>query len=164
MSSNSSVADDIIKFWFPEGERYQKMWFHSTPETDKIVRNKFSGLLTTLELNYEWRETFATTTQGMFALILMFDQISRHIYRGHNEKRNDNLAFIYAQRLVAVDADYELKDYLRPFALMPFRHKHTEDHVYFAMKRVESYREFSFSKALQRFHRVTKQKLEELRS
>ena len=68
---------DIYNFWFDN----EDIWFSSTPETDKIISDKFSPiLLNPPEISTTW------THQESIGYILLFDQITRHVNRNNSKK------------------------------------------------------------------------------
>jgi uncharacterized protein (DUF924 family) len=82
-----SSAEEILTFWFGDlrddeayYEERRKLWFASDPRIDQDIKNRFLS-------NYEhavagqlqrWRDTPRTT----LALILLFDQFPRNMFRG----------------------------------------------------------------------------------
>jgi len=130
----------IIDFWFPDNTK-QRFWFKRDPEVDKVICHKFRELGETLTNNVKMRQQWINeSAKGCFAIIIMFDQLTRHIY---NDKRGDNIAFTAAQSLIDKDYDLELLPHQRAFALMPFRHKYnvTNDPKWLniVIQRIESY-------------------------
>ena len=91
----------VLDFWFPNS-KYQRFWFHSDERFDELVREEFSELLNNLENSDSLRSEWAKTARGCLALVICFDQLSRHIYK---DKRGDQSAFKYANLLVTENFD-----------------------------------------------------------
>lgn len=76
----------VLDFWFLEpesGQRDQprpKLWFGGGPALDQSLREQFEATLLAAALGAysDWQQT----PQGSLALILLFDQMPRNIYRG----------------------------------------------------------------------------------
>lgn len=80
-------SDEILEFWFgdatagqPVSSRRQRLWFGGEPETDRLIREKFStDLERAAKGEYlSWQET----PPGTLALIIVLDQFPRNIHRG----------------------------------------------------------------------------------
>jgi uncharacterized protein (DUF924 family) len=80
-------ANEILKYWFGEADESvfpspdrTHLWFGAEKTTDEAIRAKFSYDLEKAVLGEypEWEDD----PRASLALILLFDQFSRHIYRG----------------------------------------------------------------------------------
>jgi len=72
------TSEDIINFWFYEVGR--ERWFIDDPALDQSMREKF-------EATYEKAiagelEAWSDTPEGTLALLLLFDEFPRRMYRG----------------------------------------------------------------------------------
>lgn len=82
-------AEAVLRFWFGEQagrtgnipSAKQQMWWQGDAETDALIRESWLAL---------WNEAadggldhWARFPEGRLALILLLDQFSRHIHRGH---------------------------------------------------------------------------------
>lgn len=82
-------AEAVLRFWFgeqagrvgPVPAAKQQMWWQGGPETDAFIRESWMSI---------WSEAvdggldhWARLPEGRLALILLLDQFSRHIHRGH---------------------------------------------------------------------------------
>ncbi|MBW4487743.1 MAG: DUF924 domain-containing protein [Trichocoleus desertorum ATA4-8-CV12] len=127
-----SRIEQILNFWFgsPESESYgksRKVWFSKDPEFDRDVTDRF---LLDYEAaaagNYDgWR----ASRDGCLALILLFDQFSRHIFRGDRRAfATDAQALVTAQQAIAQDFDQALLPVQRIFIYLPFEHSENLEH------------------------------------
>lgn len=124
-----SEIEQVLEFWFGAGgadgspdPAKRRMWFGDGRKHDAEVREKFGALHARAsrgELNLEW----LVAPLGRIALIIVLDQLSRHIHRG------TPLAFAQdpaAQQLalegVNEDVDRELIPAQRAFFYIPFEH------------------------------------------
>lgn len=121
--------DEVLDFWFgasgADGSldpAKQKMWFGEGRKYDGVIREKFGALHARAsrgKLDGAW----AATPRGRMALIILLDQMSRHIHRG------TALAFAQdpAAQQLALDGigrkmDLELIPAQRAFFYIPFEH------------------------------------------
>lgn len=117
----------VLDFWFGDirdqlaTQEKQKMWYATSGETDQFIRQKFSTTLQRAdrgELDY-----WAGTPQGRLALILLFDQFSRNIYRGKPEAfAFDDKALALCQEGIACGYDKQLTLVERLFFYHPLEH------------------------------------------
>jgi uncharacterized protein (DUF924 family) len=121
--------DSILEFWLepkpttlPESEAaWQKWFFQSSPELDRIITERFGQLLQRAR-NHEL-DSWKSSPRGTLALIILIDQFSRNVYRGKAEAfAADALGLELAREGYATGTfDYfDLTEHL--FAAMPFRH------------------------------------------
>jgi uncharacterized protein (DUF924 family) len=132
-------AQDILLFWFgprpytaPQVQQHTRLWFgeHNapelTPQTDELIRERYGEL--TLAAEQGRLAAWESSPRRRLALILLFDQFSRNIYRGS--------ARAYAQDLDAlsltvsgmqIGADATLDPVERLFFYMPLMHAESLD-------------------------------------
>ena len=112
-------AQDVLDFWF--GELTAAQHFAKDAALDARITERFATLLQVAERCElaAWR----ATAGGRLAEIIVLDQFSRNIYRGHARAfANDALALALAQELVAGAHDGQLPVEQRAFAYLPFMH------------------------------------------
>jgi len=109
---------EILDFWFRETP--PERWFSSDPEFDALVRGKFEN---------EWRQARDTgMSQGVsmeqsLALILLFDQFPRNMFRGSAKAYStDELARKVARAALDRGFDLEAPVPVRQFFYLPFMH------------------------------------------
>jgi uncharacterized protein (DUF924 family) len=109
----------VLRFWFDELSPAQ--WWKVDAELDRLIAERFSDLharATRSEL-FEWRRE----PEGRLAEIIVLDQFSRNIHRGHGLAfANDVLALALAQEAVATNADLAVPAQRRVFMYMPYMH------------------------------------------
>jgi uncharacterized protein (DUF924 family) len=117
---------EILDFWFgealaahcPVGE---DLWFQKSERTDELIRRRFGADLESARAG-EYEEWVAFT-QGRLALILLFDQFSRNIYRGRPEAfANDSAALELCLTGVEKRMDLVLAPLERVFFYLPMEH------------------------------------------
>ena len=127
----------MLGFWFDGDvrERYTTLWFApgGSPHqaaADASVASQFGDLLLSAERGEldGWRES----PSGLLALIVLLDQCTRHIYRGHagrgqmgEGEPNNAKALACAEQLLANGWESQLGVAELVFALMPLRHSPT---------------------------------------
>src|SRR5262249_21626593 len=119
------VPDEIIQFWLgPPGSpplANESKWWMKSDALDEEIRELFAN---TLERGVrgelaEWRET----SQGRLALVILYDQLSRNIFRGTARSfAQDELAREIAQQALDAGDDRVLSPVEVSFLLMPFMH------------------------------------------
>ncbi|VAX36814.1 hypothetical protein MNBD_UNCLBAC01-1318 [hydrothermal vent metagenome] len=125
-----NAIEDILNYWF-EGvddtviirkkDRPFCKWFFSNKRMDTEIKERFEiNLKQATEGEYkDWEESM----RGRLALILLFDQFSRNIYRHRSHMfAYDDLAVELSLRSIHENRDQELQFIERVFLYMPFMH------------------------------------------
>jgi len=110
---------DVLDFWFKDTP--SQKWFGSDPEFDKQIRSRFEAT---------WRAGFAgglaqweDEPNGALALIILFDQFPRNMFRGTAEAfASDSRARDIAKRAIAQRKDLETPASIRSFFYLPLMH------------------------------------------
>ena len=132
-------AQDLLLFWFgprpyaaAQVQQHSRLWFGEpgapelTPQTDELIRERYGELTQIAERGA--LAAWESSPRRRLALILLFDQFSRNIYRGS--------ARAYAQDLEAlsltvsgmqIGADATLDPVERLFFYMPLMHAESLD-------------------------------------
>jgi uncharacterized protein (DUF924 family) len=121
-------AEELLEVWFgtldedgiaPPDRR--KRWFAGDPAFDEELRRRFGDLHEQAcagEL-----DRWAQTPRGRLALVLLLDQLSRHLHRGMAEAfAADAHALALARGALARGEDRELALCERAFLYLPFEH------------------------------------------
>ena len=120
------AAAEILAFWRAAG---RERWYERDDAFDADVRRRF------LEL---WRKAAAgelssweTTDEGALALVIIFDQFPRNMFRGDiRTYSSDALAREVASRAIARGADMRLEPAMLEFLYLPFMHsEHLPDQL-----------------------------------
>lgn len=118
-TSSTVGTDAILHFWFDEigADR----WWVRSEETDEAIIARFR------ELWEEWRsrtpESFLASPREALAGIILFDQFSRNMFRGHADAfSTDPLALAIAKAAVDRRLDERMTEDERSFVYMPFQH------------------------------------------
>ena len=124
MLTTTAESDEVIAFWFSNGDKYNEAWFDGS--IDLEVRQGFGPLLARAEAGEldHWKEA----PQSRLALIILYDQFTRNIYRGGDYRRNDSKAYPLAKWSILTTKDRQYPLVQRLFLLLPLRHaRNTED-------------------------------------
>jgi uncharacterized protein (DUF924 family) len=109
----------VLEFWFEELSPAD--WFRGGERLDSRIAFEFSDIhaaATAGEL-YSWRHCAA----GRLAEVMVLDQFSRHLYRGHwRAFAQDGQALVLAQEALRMGLDRELEDDARAFLYLPYMH------------------------------------------
>ncbi|MEM8838795.1 MAG: DUF924 family protein [Pseudomonadota bacterium] len=116
---NLPDAEAVLRFWFEELS--PKQHFLKDPALDFQIKNRFETLHQHL-LSAGTAE-FAATPRAKLAAIIVLDQFSRNMFRGHKRAfSGDHYALALAKELVASAADSTLSVAEKTFAYMPYMH------------------------------------------
>jgi len=122
--------DQLIEFWFQsiddsvmidKNKEPFCLWFASDPKFDQAIRERFEEDLVKAR-NGEYKD-WEETPQGRLALIVLFDQFSRNIYRGTPKAYEcDSLALKRTLKIIEEERDVEYQRIFRVFIYMPLMH------------------------------------------
>jgi uncharacterized protein (DUF924 family) len=127
VSADPRVAD-VLAFWFGEPAqralgRAREAWFRKDPAFDEAIRTRF-GVRVDEALEggpADWADP--DDDDGALALLLVFDQFPRNLFRGDARAfALDARALALARRLVASGRDARLRPVERAFVYLPFEH------------------------------------------
>ena len=118
-----AAAGAVLQFWFGEGpdDVPRKVWFANDAAFDRLCRERFADTHAAAAAGQldQWQETPA----GALALTVVFDQLSRNIYRGTPEAfAQDGRALDIARSAVERGFDRQLPPLRRMFLYLPFEH------------------------------------------
>lgn len=135
MDSHSQSLIDLFEFWFQPDT--QKFCFNSTPEFDKLITEKYQSLLDHYTYDKIQKYELINITEDYrkaIALIILHDQIPRHIYRTDSEKINYYLTLIidFAEKTYT-RFRYDLKPHHFCFVLLPLRHLNNFDKIMYVI-------------------------------
>jgi len=128
MSFDTKQIDRILGFWFGNlkedelpSEEYRKRWWIKDHENDKRIKDDF-GYDLDLAIRGEL-DDWKTTPEGALALILLFDQFTRNIYRNTEEAfSQDKNAIEICINGIKKGFSGELHPVQRIFYYMPLMH------------------------------------------
>lgn len=117
----------VLDFWFGAGNgtppnEAREFWFKSTPELDAEIRDRFQE---TFDLaNAGAFDERVETSDDYLAMILIFDQFPRNMFRGTpGAFATDDKALEWAKSAVALGHDMaQAAPHRRIFVYMPFEH------------------------------------------
>jgi len=110
--------DDVISFWREAGA---ERWFKADADFDASIRARYLGL---------WEEAragkcadWASSAEGILALIIVLDQFPRNIFRGSADAfATDPQARELTAQAIAQGFDQQIPADLRAFVYMPLMH------------------------------------------
>ncbi len=122
MTAPVMTAADIRKFWFEEAGL--SAWFNVSPAFDARVRRLFAARVEREAAvlragEHDWQND----ADDALALILLFDQFPRNIWRGSGKAfAFDALGLKVARAMVERGFDWAIAEDRRSFVYMPFMH------------------------------------------
>jgi len=125
---NTITPDTVLDFWFGSAggdtaiaQAQQKLWWSKNETVDADIRGRFGDLVETAASGK--LDRWAQDAHGRLALILLFDQFPRNMYRDTARAfAYDPLACKLALAGIAVDADRTLRAIERVFFYLPLEH------------------------------------------
>lgn len=131
-NNHDSGASAVLEFWFgdrddPENvKRRRKLWFTSTPDQDREIRERFGMLHEKAQAGD--LDGWAEAPKTALALIVLLDQFTRSLYRGRGAAFvNDARSLALASAAVERGFDRMLHPVERAFLYMPFQHSENPD-------------------------------------
>lgn len=110
---------DIIEFWFSED--VSKLWFKSTPEFDRELRESY--LETWQRAKNGELENWKETAAGCLALVILLDQFPLNMFRDHAERYSTEAqSRDVARHAIERGFDRSLDAREKAFLYMPFMH------------------------------------------
>jgi uncharacterized protein (DUF924 family) len=123
--SVSTSPDDLLHLWFGKPGTSplanSKQWFMKDDAFDQLLRDQFAS---TLEAAVRGElDGWKSTPRGRLALIILFDQLSRNMFRGNARSfAQDGLARALVLEALESGEDRKLIHVERYFLLMPLMH------------------------------------------
>ena len=122
------TAATVLDFWFGDAgsdaataEAQQKLWWSKNETVDAGIRKQFSGLVEAAASGRH--DDWAPDPHGRLALILLFDQFPRNMYRDTPRAfAHDPLACRLALDGIAANYDRALRPIERVFFYLPLEH------------------------------------------
>lgn len=128
---------EVLEYWFNGNrqiptKREMNMWFYRSKDYDDEIREKFLELHTNLD-----PKKYNKTLAGLLAIVVIYDQLSRHIYRNtrfsfENDKKalkitkkfiedyKINNSEILEEIILSSEYEFHIKHFL--FMMMPLQH------------------------------------------
>jgi uncharacterized protein (DUF924 family) len=117
-----TAPEQVLSFWFQDTD--PKLHFVSTPEFDAKIRRQFGKAIEdearrVTRGDHPWLET----ADGGLALLILFDQFTRNVWRGSGKAFDfDALARQIARIMIDRGLDRQVPETRRSFVYMPFMH------------------------------------------
>lgn len=122
----------VLDFWFTDALKLQLshapapiaqscfgLWFGANPETDRLITESFKNDLDSLASNLKLQNEMKKSVEGAMALIIMFDQFTRNIFRNKPEAfQYDSIALETAKLIREKQWDLEMNPIYRGFAYL----------------------------------------------
>jgi uncharacterized protein (DUF924 family) len=112
-------ARKVHEFWFAECGPDD--WFKKSDALDAEIQERFGPLHT--KLARKTAGEFLNSPEDAFAAIILFDQLSRNLFRGNSRSfASDPLALEIARGMIAKGWDEDIAQEWRVFVYLPFEH------------------------------------------
>jgi len=109
---------DVLGFWRAAGP---EKWFAKNDAFDAAIRLKFEPVHHAAARGRH--DDWAGTAEGALALVILFDQFPRNLYRGSGHAyATDGRARATARAAVAAGHDRQVEPELRAFFYLPYEH------------------------------------------
>ncbi len=114
----TAVANEIVQFWRDAGP---ERWFRGGEAFDAACREQWMD--THMQASRGELAGWIDSLEGAFALILLFDQLPRHIFRGSaHAYATDPLGCAVAAQAITRGFDRDIDAALQRFFYLPFTH------------------------------------------
>ena len=134
MSIDIHPLIELFEFWFTDAVKF---WFDVNPEFDDIIKTKYLTLFDLYSFDKISEQILSEIQEDYrksIGLILLHDQISRHIYRNIKDKINYYLDLILTfSSSIYTRFKYDLKPIHYCFVLLPLRHTNNFDNIMFVI-------------------------------
>lgn len=118
-SADTVNPESVIAFWFEE--LTEKDWFKKSDALDREITERFAAIHLALAAHVP--ESWRASADAVLALIIVFDQFPRNIYRGTPLAfATDCLALSEAKQAVEKGLDQQVDAKRRLFFYLPFEH------------------------------------------
>jgi tRNA(Ile)-lysidine synthetase-like protein len=119
---------DLYEFWFTN----PNVWFQATPKDDMLITEKFKELH---DNPPDYTELDNLTREETVAYIILFDQITRHIYRDNQEIIQEYLNKIIPISLIFYQYNKEnITSNEFAFVMLPLRHSKNYNNFHYVVK------------------------------
>ena len=127
MNALAPTPEGILRFWFDYAGPAK--WYASSPAFDARIRRLFAASVEQEAAAMKaGRHAWMDTPEGCLALIILFDQLPRNIWRGSGRAfAYDGLAVDIAHRMIERGFDWAIADDRRAFIYLPFMHSECLD-------------------------------------
>ena len=131
LATKSIDSEAILAFWFddavyePESiPRAKQRWYRGGATLDRYIATHFKTQHASAAASVMSEEL---THREILARIILFDQFSRHLYRGTPKAfAFDHLALAYSHQLYRSEAAFDLQPVEQLFLLHPYHHSENQ--------------------------------------
>ncbi len=149
----NQTLNEVIQFWFSN----ENLWFNASIEDDLMITNKYETLLDHVEKDFN--EILLNANSSIkLALILLYDQIGRHICRVQQKSHTYYFDKIY----VIAKSIIENRDFLesykpeeRVFILLVYRHTFDKGHIELVINIIQQWRYMNNLSIYKRFYQAS---------
>ncbi|MEW6690764.1 MAG: DUF924 family protein [Pseudomonadota bacterium] len=126
-------ASELLSFWFGQD---RKRWFEKNPAFDEEIRSRFLPLF---EKGFSGElEGWKTDPRACLALVILFDQFPRNMFRGTARAfAGDERARACARTILERGWDKAMTPDERTFAYLPFEHSESLEDQELSMRLFE---------------------------
>lgn len=122
----TNLKDSILQFWFEESPKEE--WFAKDPKFDSEVRYRFLDAHESLKKRPVLEITKTKDIQEILAMILLFDQFPRNMFRGRPLSfATDKKALRLTRFILKSNAGKDLNPDQLKFLIMPLMHSESLD-------------------------------------
>ncbi len=151
---DTNIELELLDFWF--GFMRDK-WFGCTDQVDQLIKSKYQTYMEALAIK-PIDELCCGNDKINLARIILFDQISRHVYRA--DKNLIKPYDLIAREILTTSGILSRLDSLDPesrcFALLPWRHTFELEHLNKCLDLVTSWRQLNPTQPMyRRFYQAT---------
>ncbi len=153
MSNVNQILEEVIQFWFSN----ENLWFNASIEDDLMITNKYEALLNNVDKDFDDISLNANHTIKL-CLILLYDQIGRHICRIHQKPHIYYFNKIYVIAKSIIENREFLESYKpeeRVFILLVYRHTFDKAHIELVIDIIQQWRHINNLSIYKRFYQAS---------
>lgn len=154
MNNVNQIFEEVIQFWFLN----EDLWFNASYEDDLMITNKYEALLDNVDKDFDEIVLLNENNNIKLGLILLYDQIGRHICRVHKKSHTSYFNKIYgiAKSIIENRAFLELyKPEERVFILLVYRHTFDKAHIELVIDIIQQWRHINNLSLYKRFYQAS---------
>ncbi len=140
----SNIKNDVISYWFENNESYLNKWFDKS--CDDEIKQLFDHYYNDDQIIsfYNNLELISNDVDNLIALIIIYDQFPRNLFRNDiiKRKKYDNYAIAISEYIINNNLDLQLSIAKKFFVILPLRHTFKLKYLDMAIKRIKQYYNF----------------------
>lgn len=153
MDNVNQILEEVIQFWFSNEE----LWFNASHQDDLMISHKYETLLNNVDNHFD-NILLNANHSIKLGLILLYDQIGRHICRVDQKSHTYYFNKIYVIAKSIIENRELLESYKpeeRVFILLVYRHTFDKAHIELVINIIQQWRHMNNLSIYKRFYQAS---------